>query len=283
VVLNLAAKSTTRRRFVLTWSSAWLAASVMVNVCRAASEQPLPAPAEVTRKLIEHSHNLAATDGGPRYIYPKRTLIEHLDSSSQATDSEERLYEVTLIGGVPLNRLLKITSREMTPDELRAEQEREERFQQHVSSMDPKKMVARREGLVSAELLDHFQFTVSKRIQLNGRTTLVVDFKPKDNPDPPKSIRDRVLNRVAGTLWVDEQDWELAKASAQLTETISMGWFGLLGSLSQCQFTLDRQRLPDDIWVNTKQLWALQFRRLTSTTRIRVTESSKGFRRVEPK
>ena len=149
--------------------------------------------------------------------------------------------------------------------------------------MDPKKLVARREGLVTAELLNHYQFTVSKRIQLNGRATLVVEFKPRDNPAPAKGIRDRVLNRIAGTLWVDEEDGELAKVSARLTETISMGWFGWMGSLSQCELALDRQRMPDGVWVNTKQLWSLQFRRLTTTTHIRVTETSNGFRRIDSK
>ena len=256
---------------------------VSVSLHCHSAEPPLPVPAEVTRRLIEHSQDLAATNRGPKYIYPKRTLIERLDPSGKATSSEERLYEVTLIGGIPLNHLLKVTGQELSPDELQAEQEREERFQQKVSSMDPKKLLARREGLVSAELLGHYQFNVTQRIQMNGRPTLVVAFKPKDNPAPANGMRDRVLNRIAGTLWVDEQDWELAKVSARLTETISMGWFGLLGSLSQCELTLDRQRLADGVWVNTKQVWAIQFRKLTSTTRIRVTETSSGFRRVDAK
>lgn len=253
-----------------------------VAPCPAHAEDPLPAPEEVTRRLIDQSQRLAAAQDGPRYIYPKRTLAERLDSSGKVIGSDERLYEVTLIGGIPLNHLLKITGRELTPDELQAEQEREEKFQKRISSMDPKKMVARREGPVTAELLNHYQFTVTKRIEFNGRPTLVVTFKPKDDA-PSNGLRDRVLNRIAGTLWVDEQDWELAKVSARLTETISMGWFGLLGSLSQCELDLDRQRMPDGVWVNTKQAWAIQFRKLTATTRFRITETSSGFRRLNPK
>ncbi len=248
-----------------------------------AAEPPLPDPAYVTRQLIDHSQGLAKTNGGPKYIYPKHTLIERLDSSGEVTSSEERFYEVTLIGGIPINRLLKIKDREMTPDELQTEQDREDRFQQKVSSMDPKKLVARRQGLVTAELLDHYQYVVSKRIQINGRSTLVVDFKPKDEPVAANSMRDRVLNRIAGTLWVDEGDWELEKVSAHLTETISMGWFGLLGSLSVCELSLDRQRMPDGICVNTKQVWAIQFRKLASTTRFRITETSENFRRADGK
>ncbi len=246
-------------------------------------EKPLPPAGEVTRRVIEQSQNLAATNANPKYIYPKRTLIERFDSSGKLTSSEERIYEVTLVNGIPINRLLKVSGREMSPDELQAEQEREEKFQEKISSMNPKKLLARRQGLVSAELLDHYRFEVAKRIEFNGRPTLVVNFKVKDNPDPPNGIRDRVLNRIAGTMWVDEQDWELAKVSARLTETISMGWFGLLGSLSQCELTLDRQRMPDGVWVNIKQVWAIQFRKLATTTRFRITETSSGFRRLDSK
>ena len=259
-----------------------LAATAFTDLCAFAAS-PLPDPATVTQRLIEQSQGLAKSQSGPTYIFPKRTLIERLDSSGQVISSEERLFEVTLIGGIPVNRLLKVTGRDLTPDELQAEQERQERFQERISSMDPKKLLARKQGLVTTELLDHYQYEVAERIDFNGRPTLVVHFKPKDKPTANSSMRDRVLNRIAGTLWVDEQDWELAKVSARLTETISMGWFGLLGSLSQCELALDRQRMPDGVWVNTKQAWTIQFRKLASTTRFRVTETSTNFRRVDQK
>ncbi len=245
--------------------------------------EPLPSSDELTRRIINRSQALVSTNGGPVYKYPKHTLIERLDSSGAPVSSDEKFYEVTLISGIPFNRLLKIAGRELTPAELQTEQERDEKFQQRMSSIDPKKLLASRKGLVSPDLLAHYQFTVSKRIQLNNRTTFVVFFKPKENPEAASSIRDRVLNRVEGTLWVDEQDDEITKVSAHLTETISLGWFGWLGSLSKCEFALDRQRMPDGVWVNLKQAWSIQFRKLTSTTRFRVTETSEDFKRIESK
>jgi hypothetical protein len=245
------------------------------HLSRAAA--PLPSPSEVTRQMIDRSQAVARGERAPPYIYEKRSLIEHLDSAGQVVSSEDKLYEVTFMGGLPFNRLLKIQGRDLTPAELEEQQRREDRFQQKVSSMDPKRMAARKEGLISAELLGHYQFAVKDRVLMNDRPTLVLAFKPKEGDLPSDSIRNKVLNRIEGTLWVDEQEAETVKVTAHLTETISLGWFGLLGSLSRCEFALDRQRMSDGAWVNLKQAWSIQCRRLTTTMRFRITETCSKF------
>jgi len=227
--------------------------------------------------MIERSQAIARGEQVPDYGYRKRTLVERFDASGRVTSTEDKLYEVRFTGGLPLNRLLKIQGRDLTPDELAEQQRREERFQQKISSMDPKQMAARKEGLISGELLGHYQFAVKKRVVLNGRPTLVLAFRPKEGELESNTLRDKVLNRIEGTLWVDEQEAETAKVAARLTETISLGWFGLLGSVSRCEFALDRQRMADGAWVNLRQDWSIQCRRLTTPMRFRITETSSGF------
>jgi hypothetical protein len=36
-----------------------------------------------------------------------------------------------------------------------------------------------------------------------------------------------------------------------LAEPVFLGWFGLLGSLTQCDLALERQRMPDGAWIDT--------------------------------
>ena len=91
-----------------------------------------------------------------------------------------------------------------------------------------------------------------------------------------------MLNHLAGTVWVDEADAETARVSASLEESVSAGWFGMLGSLHQCDLSLDRQRMTDGGWVNVKQMLLIHYRKVATTTRLRATEESSAFRRVEP-
>ena len=240
----------------------------------------LPEPSEVTQRMIERSQKVAQVDQGPQYTYQKRSLLQRLDAVGTPLKSEEKLYQVTLIGGFPFRRLVRIQGRELSSEELRIEDEKEAKFRQRFMSVDPKKLVARKEGVVTPELLDRYQFVVEKRVVLSNRATLVLTFKPKEGNLPSSAIEDKVLNRMTGRLWIDERDAEIAKLEVSLAEPIFLGWFGLLGSLTQCDMTLERQRMPDGAWIDTKQTWLIQYRKLTATMRFRTTEISSGFKKV---
>jgi hypothetical protein len=243
--------------------------------------EPLPAASEVTRRMLERAQAVARADQSPQYTYEKRSLLEHLDSAGQAFKTEEKIYQVTLINGFPFNRLVKIPGRELSAEELKREDAREERFRQRFISADEKKMVARKEPMVTPELLDRYQFVVKERVVLSNRPTLVLTFKPKAGDLPSKSVQDKLLNQMGGTLWIDEGDGDTARLAVNLVEPVSLGWFGWLGSLTRCELTLDRQRMPDGVWINTTQALFIQCRKLATTLRFRTTEESRGLRRQQ--
>jgi hypothetical protein len=233
--------------------------------------------------MIERGQAVAGAEAGPQYTYEKRSLLEHLDATGQVVSSEGKTYQVTLICGIPFNRLVKIHGRELNAEELKREQAREERFKQRFVSTDRKQLVARKEALVTPELLDRYEFAVKERVVLSDRPTLVLTFKPKEGDLPTKRIQDRLLNQMAGTVWIDEGDADTARLAVRLVEPVSLGWFGWLGSLSRCELSLERQRMPDGVWVNAKQVLLIQCRKLGATQRFRATEESCGFRRAEAK
>jgi hypothetical protein len=251
--------------------------------CWGRAAEPLPGAAEVTQRMIERSQAVARAAQGPQYTYEKRSSLERLDAAGRPLTSEEKIYEVTLIAGLPFNQLVKIQGRELSPEELSREEARQERFRRRFVSADAKEVAARKEGLVTPELLGRYQFAVEKRVALSNRPTLLLTFKPKEGNLPSAAIQDRVLNRMAGRLWIDEADADIARIKAGLVEPMSLGWFGFLGSLSKCDLSLERQRMPDGVWINTKQALLIHCRKLTAAMRFRTTEECSGFRKVEAK
>jgi hypothetical protein len=179
-----------------------------------------------------------------------------------------------------LNRLVKIQGRELSSEELRREDAKEEKFRQRFVSDDPKKLGARKEGVVTPELLSRYQFVVEKRVVLNNRPTLVLRFRPKEGNLPSRNVQDKLLNCMAGRLWIDETDADTARLEVSLVEPVFLGWFGLLGSLTQCDVSLERQRMPDGVWINAKQALLIQCRKLMVTMRFRTTEIASGFKKV---
>jgi hypothetical protein len=243
--------------------------------------ETLPAASEVTRRMVERAQAVVRAERGPRYTYEKRSRLERLDAAWRPVSSEEKIYRVTLIAGLPFNRLLKVQGRELTAEELKQEEAREEKFRQRFISADRKKLVARKEALVTPELLDRYEFAVKERVVLSNRTTLVLTFKPKKGDLLSETFEDKLLNRMAGTLWVDEADADTARVMASMVEPVSLGWLGWLGSLSRCDLSLERQRMPDGVWINNKMALLIQCRKLATALRFRTTEDSCGFRRLE--
>jgi len=244
-------------------------------LCRAAD--PLPDGDTVMQRLLARSQALAKAEQGPEYTYEKWLVIEELDGRDQTAKSEERLYQVRWAGGLPLERLIKIQGRQVTDAELRKEAEREERLRQKFAGVDVKKKAAQKEGWVTMQLLERFQFQVKERIVLHERPTLVVSFRPKMEKLPAKTIADKLLNQLAGTVWVDEAEADAAKFSVTLLEPVSFGWFGILGAVNRCELMSERERMPGGVWLATRQSLLIKGRFFSSTFRFRLTENCSGF------
>jgi hypothetical protein len=137
-------------------------------------------------------------------------------------------------------------------------------------------MREKKEAWIKPELLARFNFDVVSNEVYANRQTWILEFKPKAGA-PDETVQDRIYNRIAGRLWIDQEDAEITRIEAHLTEDLSLGWLGVLGSLKTCDLTLERQRMPEGVWVNAKQILLLVGRKLFSTVRYRATEESSGF------
>jgi hypothetical protein len=245
--------------------------------CSANAAEPLPDGKAVMQRLLARAQALAKAEHGPEYACEKRLLIEELDGRDQPAKSEERLYQVRWVGGLPLERLVRIQGRQLSDAELRKEAQREERLRQKFAGVDVKKKAAEKEEWVTAQLLERYQFQTQERIVMHERPTLVVSFRPKTGKLPAKNIADKLLNQLAGTVWVDEAEADAAKFSVTLLEPVSFGWFGILGALNQCRVMSERERMPAGVWLPTRQSLLVKGRFSFNAFRFRVTENSSGF------
>ena len=121
----------------------------------------------------------------------------------------------------------------------------------------------RNEFVLNEDLLSRFDFKVVGREQVNGRNAVVVQFKPKSKDLPTRNLKDRFINKAAGTVWVDEGDWLLAKVDLYLTEGVNVVG-GLVGAVKKFNYRFDRDRTSDGLWYTTKIDWRLEGRELFS-------------------
>jgi hypothetical protein len=236
---------------------------------------PLPAPELVVDRILARAKMVAEDTRGCAYTYEQRTRLEELDAQGKVIQTTEKTYRVSLIQGFPFSRLISIQGKTLSPAELRKEDQREQEFMRKISARDFESMVKNQETWITRELMDRYDFTVQAREVHAGRPTLVVDFVPHLIQPPVYTVQDRILGRLAGRLWVDEADAEVAKLEIHLTSGFSLGWLGILGSVQQCHARLERRRQPEGCWINSRHSVFIVGRKILSPVRLRsIAESS---------
>ena len=108
-------------------------------------------------------------------------------------------------------------------------------------------------------LIKRFQFTLVGREMLNGRPTLVADFKPLNNHLPVNSFADKFINKAAGRVWIDEEDYAIAQAQLRLTQQVDV-LGGLVGAVWKFTYAFTRVRTPEGYWFARNMDWHLEGR-----------------------
>jgi len=108
-------------------------------------------------------------------------------------------------------------------------------------------------------LVKRFQFTLVGREMLNGRPTLVADFKPASGHLPDNSFADRFINKAAGRVWIDEEDYAIAQAAVHLTQQVNIVG-GLAGAVWKFTYDFTRVRTPEGYWFARSLDWHLEGR-----------------------
>jgi len=245
--------------------------------CFAEHTAQIPSATNVLQRMMERATQVARGEKAEKYCYTKKSVTQELNSRGETIKSTEKQYEVVLIRGWPFSRLVQVQGQKLSEAEIRNEDQREQEFREKVAGRDLKQRRDKKEAWITPELLGRYHFAVISNDVCGDRKAVILEFKPKPN-NPEETVEDRIINRFAGRLWLDDEDAEIARLDVHLTGELSLGWLGMIGSLKECNLTLQRKRMPEGTWVNTRQTLRIIGRKLFSTMRYRAIEESTDFR-----
>jgi len=89
-----------------------------------------------------------------------------------------------------------------------------------------------------------------RRERYKGRDVIVFDFEPNTSFDY-KNARSilKFFGKTAGVMWIDERDKQVARLDAVLFDSYKVGG-GILANLKKgASFTLEQERINDEIWL----------------------------------
>jgi hypothetical protein len=175
---------------------------------------------------------------------------------------------------VPAEKLVALNGRTLSESELRREEEKAARWRRQIErSNDGQK----RRSFVPADLADRFDLRFERTELLEGRQNHVLSFHPKASSGKGDSFADRVAGRLRGTVWIDATDSEIARLEIELVGKVTL-WGGLLMSLDEFKYSLERGRSSGGVWFNQASDIRLNMRGLFKRLRMHIEEKSGNFR-----
>jgi hypothetical protein len=235
---------------------------------------PLTA-AEIARRMVAHARAPARSRQVAEYGYTKRTRTERLDEKGHVKELQEKLLKFQ--GGLGTVVEMKVNGRPVPAAELqKQETEMAEKRQQLTRKAGPRSDYW--EMFLTPDLTSKYVFALAGEQTVNGRSAYVLAFHPRPGL-PVDQLADRLMNQLTGKLWVDTEDFEIARAELSLQNEATL-WGGVLANLKKFDYTAERVRLPDGTWFNHVTTGEFTGRKLIEPFHVRTRTESTDFHRT---
>ena len=157
-----------------------------------------------------------------RVEYPRQTIKKGVPVSAKDLEQQDRDYEKR-------NRISPEKRRKLLAD-----QEREE------------------EAFID-DLFGVYETSFVGRENVGGRSTIVVDFRPRARSTyKTKSDNGKHLRHFRGRVWFDESDYEGVRLEIEAIEPVNIG-LGVLAKLQKgARITTERKKFNDEVWLPVK-------------------------------
>lgn len=178
-----------------------------------------------------------------RYTYDATEVREELNGQGRVRRRETRGFEIFYVRGHPVRHLVSRNGRELEPKE-RAKEER--RARELAEALRKGDAVSERPGVRLSRILERYHFTAVGREQIDGRCALVFDFAAR--PGEFDLERDKLLRKLAGRLWVDEEERAVARVEIRNTSGLRFA-FGLGATVSSLLLRTEFTRMEQGVWL----------------------------------
>jgi hypothetical protein len=209
--------------------------------------------------------------------YTQLSVTEQLDDKGAVKEREELLYHVYPVEGLPYSELIQKNGKAPTPQELKKERERQKKLRERLAQRRRQK--DEDEVSLDEEVVGKYRFQVLRREAVSGWMAFVLSFEPRSDDLPVRRKVDRFLNKLVGTLWVDEQDYDIPKLVFRLKDNVTVGW-GILAAFRQFDVGFEQTRTSGGTWFPSRIDAHIDGRLLFKSFHVRQREQMSDFRAV---
>jgi len=217
-------------------------------------ERPLPDIPALLRDVARNQR--ALEDLRKLYTCHLSEEEDKMNAGGQVKSRTRKDYDVFYIGQEQVLHLLAKDGKPLAGQEKKDE---DDRFNKHYDKLkkqqaelvaNPQKQ-AKQEQDEEAQLSDFLRaenFTNPRRQIFRGQEVIAFDFAGNPGYKPNKLI-ERIIQKVSGTMWVDEPAREIVRLEGSFAESAKVGG-GLLGSVQKgSNFVFEQDKINGEIWL----------------------------------
>ena len=201
------------------------------------------------------AHLRAADQIRKDYLFHAVEIRREDDGNGKVKKTTVNEYDSFWVNGVPVEKMTKKDGRELTPDEQKKENER---LDKDIAKARERKDKADAEGkdtgprgndmITASRILELGTFSNPRRVQLDGRDTIVVDYAGNPKAKTRNRFED-VVRDLVGTVWIDEQDKVIRKTEGHFLNAFKVG-AGLVANIHKdTSFGMDQVKVNDEVWL----------------------------------
>ncbi len=245
-------------------AAAATAAPLALSAALCASDQD-PRPLPDARAFLEEVRQNLRSDGQllEQYTFMETLTQRRLDSNGGVKKASVQVHEVypSIEPGKMYRRLVARDGVPLSEKELaerdRKQQSKAERLERRKSEEDEAERARRmakeeenrrKEKEVVDELFRMDDIAVAGRDSIDGRAAIIVAFSPRPGYRPA-TAGGKVLQKLAGRAWIDEEDRQLVRIEATLLDSLGVGPGGIARLQRGATSYFVRRKVNDEIWL----------------------------------
>ena len=183
------------------------------------------------------------------------------DGDGRVKETETHTYDVTPIGGEFIERLMSTNGKELSASEREKEDKRVQKVVEEIVKRQEKKHEKKerarargeqeekeKDDVTIKDFLRISEITSVRREMFRGHEVIAFDFEPRKG-FKAKNRAEEIINKLAGTIWVDEAAQQIARLEARLTDSFKIGG-GMLASIgASTAFAFEQEKVDGELWL----------------------------------
>lgn len=213
------------------------------------ASQPIPEIRTLMVEVMDHQKELEKVR--ENYTFHSTRVTQEIDGSGQVKKTESEDSEVFYIHTHRIERTVKKDGKPLNDHDQQKEQERINKLVEKAQKVPPgEPLEGPNEHISITHLLEIMQVSNPRRENFRGRSTIIFDFAGRHDAKTHGMAED-ASKKIAGTLWVDERDRQVARMEAHFTDNFHVG-AGLLANVQKgSSFYFDQAQVNGEIWFPT--------------------------------